>query len=484
MSDHKRESFHCAAFPGRTAGVVLHVSSLPGTGPIGSLGVGARTWIDFLAEAGFGWWQICPLGPTGYGDSPYQPLSAFALNPYFIDLDDLVEGGLVTADEVRAVVHTTSVDYSNLWHVLRPLLDLAAQRGTEKPERLMRWGNLEAFRARESNWLRDWESFSAHREANNFCAPSAWNSVTKDPQAGTRAAILQCILAAQWERLRAYAHARGVRILGDEPIYVSADGCDRWAHPELFSADAVAGVPPDYFSVDGQLWGNPLYTWERHAADGFAWWRARVGADLRRFDAVRIDHFRGLCDYWAVPRSATTARDGEWRPGPGLAFFQALGDLPLVAEDLGELSPGVHTLRADARLPGMSVLQFGFPPTPDNPHHPDAITTDRVAYTGTHDNDTTVGWFAGLDAPTAASVRTAFGEGPIHQMALQAALRSPAVAAFTPAQDLLGLGSEARLNTPGQPEGNWTWRMSDEQLQSLRAQKAQWSALLRATGRA
>ena len=484
MSDLKQEPFRCAAFPARTAGVVLHVSSLPGDGPIGSLGAETRAWIDFLADAGFGWWQVCPLGPTGYGDSPYQPLSVFALNPYFVDLADLVEGGLLTADEVGAVARAGAVDYGHLWQRLRPLLELAARRGTENPGCLARWGDLAEFRAREVGWLRDWERFCAGREANTFRSPDRWDRDGGDLQAGDRAAILQLILASQWERLRAYARSRGVRILGDEPIYVSADGCDRWAHPELFARDDVAGVPPDYFSADGQLWGNPLYDWERHAADGFAWWRARVGADLRRFDAVRIDHFRGLCDYWAVPRTAKTAREGEWRPGPGLAFLRALGDLPLVAEDLGELSPGVHTLRAAARLPGMSVLQFGFPPTPDNPHHPAAITADRVAYTGTHDNDTTPGWFASLDTPTTEAVRAVLGKGAIEERALRAVIDSPAIAAFAPAQDLLGLGSEARLNTPGQPEGNWSWRMSADQLRELRTRATHWHALLRAAGRA
>jgi len=475
--------FRCHAFPRRTAGVVLHVSSLPGEGPVGALGAGARAWIDFLAEAGFGWWQVCPLGPTGYGDSPYQPLSAFALNPYFIDLDDLVAGGLLGAAEIDSLGRRGQVDYGELWHGLRPLLDLAAQRGAEKPARLARWGDLAAFREREAGWLRDWERFSALRAANGFRAPEQWTQGEADADARARAAVLQLIVAAQWDAVRSHARARGVRILGDEPIYVSADGCDRWAHPELFATDAVAGVPPDYFSADGQLWGNPLYAWERHADDGFAWWRARVGADLRRFDAVRIDHFRGLCDYWAVPRGSATAREGEWRTGPGLGFFNALGELPLIAEDLGDLNEAVHALRSAARLPGMSVLQFGFPRTPDNPHHPAAITPDRVAYTGTHDNDTTTGWFDALDAPDAGAVRAQLGEGPVADRALEAVVTSPAIAAFAPAQDLLRLGSEARLNTPGRAEGNWTWRMTGGQLRALRGRAGEWRALLRSAGR-
>lgn len=462
------EAYRCAAFPRRTAGAVLHTTSLPGAGPVGDLGAAARAWVDALAEAGLGWWQLCPLGPTGYGDSPYQPLSTAALNPHLVDLGELAAEGLVTADELaRLGPPSDRVDYGLLWTELRPLLARAAERAARDPARLARWGDLAAFREREAPWLTEWCRFSALREANGFKAPPDWGRADPEEGAERRAVILQLIADAQWRGLREHARRRGVRLLGDMPIYVSADGCDRWSRPGLFSIDEVAGVPPDYFSEEGQLWGNPLHDWDRQAADGFAWWRARVERDLRLFDAARIDHFRGLCDYWAVPRGAVSAREGRWRPGPGMAFFRALGERPLVAEDLGLLSPGVHALRAEAGLPGMAVLQFGFPRTEDNPHHPEAITADRVAYTGTHDNDTTEGWFAGLPPEAAAEARAAIGEGRPSEAVWRAVLASPAIAAFAPAQDLLGLGSEARLNTPGVAQGNWTWRMTRGQLEEL-----------------
>ena len=476
-------SFTCSAFPKRTAGVVLHVSSLPGHGPIGNFGSSARAWIHFLSQAGFTWWQVCPLGPTSYGDSPYQPLSAFALNPYFIDLEDLAEGGLLTSEEISNFTEGQNIQYGYLWEKLRPLLDLAAQRGAEDPRRLKHWGDLAAFRDSEKDWLRDWEKFSALRESNAFREPQRWTIHTVDESIATRAAVLQLIASTQWQRLCAYSQTQGVHILGDEPIYVSADGCDRWAHPELFSDDLVAGVPPDYFSADGQLWGNPLYNWPRHSEDNFAWWHSRIQKDLERFSAIRIDHFRGLFDYWAVAKAATHAREGEWLPGPKMAFFNAIGNLPLVAEDLGELSAGVHGLRREAKLPGMSVLQFGFPLTKDNPHHPSTITEDRVAYTGTHDNDTMIGWFNQLTPEEQSTVRSTLGEGPIATEALKAVVSSPAIAAFAPAQDLLRLSSEARLNTPGKATGNWTWRMTVSQLAALSSRADDWKSLLRSVNR-
>jgi len=469
MTTPSDEAYRCAAFPARTAGAVAHVTSLPGEGPVGDLGAASRRWVDALAASGLGWWQLCPLGPTGYGDSPYQPLSTSALNPHLIDLAELVAQGLATREDVsRLGPATPAVDYGLLWTELRPLLARAADLAARDPARLEAWGDLAAFREREKGWLPGWCRFAALREANGFKAPSAWGRTEPEPGAETRAAILQLVADAQWSRLREHAGRRGVRLLGDMPIYVSSDGCDAHQRPELFTRHEVAGVPPDYFSEDGQLWGNPLHDWERQAADGFAWWRARVERDLRLFDAARIDHFRGLCDFWAVPRAATSAREGRWRPGPGMALFEALGDRPLVAEDLGLLSPGVHALRAQAGLPGMAVLQFGFPRTEDNPHHPETITPDRIVYTGTHDNDTTEGWFAGLSPEVAREARAALGEGDIAQAAWRTALASPAIAAFAPAQDLLGLGSEARLNTPGVAQGNWVWRMTTGQLERLR----------------
>jgi len=483
-------AFRCRAFPTRTAGVLLHVTALPGAGPVGSLGAPARRFVDFLAEAGFGWWQVCPLGPTGYGDSPYQALSVFAGNPYLLDLADLRARGLVSAEELAALgPHDAArVDFGRLWNVLRPLLGLVGRRAATA---LADDPGFARFRLEQSGWLEDWARFSALREANGFTAPDAWTDLTADPARANEAAALQFLFADQWRSLRAYARDRGVRLFGDEPIYVSADGCDAKFRPELFQLDgagrpvAVAGVPPDYFAEDGQLWGNPLYAWERHAADGFAWWKARVHHDLGLFDAIRIDHFRGIHDYWSVPAGAANARGGRWRAGPDLAFTRALGDLPLVAEDLGLLSPGVDVLRQAAGLPGMSVLQFGFGgDLAGNPHHPANITVDRVVYTGTHDNETLAGWLAQASAEERTRLDERYGPlaDPVRALA-EAVLASPAVAAFLPAQDLLGLGSSARFNTPGQAQGNWSWRLTEAQQATLAAQAPGWRATLARTGR-
>ena len=448
-----------------------------------------RRFVDALAAAGFGWWQVCPLGPTGYGDSPYQALSVFAGNPYLLDLADLRARGLVTAEELADVRPTPEgrVDFGRLWTTLHPLLDRVGQRAAET---LRDDPGFARFRREQAGWLDDWVRFAALRAANDFTAPTAWTTTVAAPTAEEAAAALQFVFAEQWAALRAYARARGVRLFGDEPIYVSADGCDAKFRPELFQLDAagrptaVAGVPPDYFAADGQLWGNPLYAWERHAADGFAWWKARVRHDLGLFDAIRIDHFRGIHDYWSVPAEAPNAREGAWCAGPDLAFTRALGDLPLVAEDLGLLSPGVETLRVAAGLPGMAVLQFGFGgETAGNPHYPPNIAADRLAYTGTHDNDTLVGWLAQASAEERRSLEELYGPDPSADRLVQAVFDSPAVAAFVPAQDLLGLGAEARFNTPGNPQGNWDWRLTDAQLDALAAQAPERRAALARSGR-
>lgn len=486
-----REAFRCRAFPRRSAGVLAHPTSLAGAGPVGSLGEEAHAFIDLLAEAGFGWWQVCPLGPTGYGDSPYQALSVFAGNPYLLDLRSLRELGLLTAAEAAGLArgHDGDTDYGRLWNELRPALDKAAERAASA---LRTDRAFAAFVEKERPWLEDWTHFMALREEHTFRAPSAWDrSRRPDPAASERAAALQYLFAVQFGKLREHASRRGVRIFGDEPIYVSADGCDAWSRPALFDLDeagrprTVAGVPPDYFCADGQLWGNPLYRWKRHAEDGFAWWRSRVRHDLGRFDAVRIDHFRGLHDYWSVPAGAADARGGEWLDGPGMAFITALGDAPLVAEDLGMLSPGVEVLRKEAGLPGMSVLQFGFGgPKEGNPHHPENVTEDRVAYTGTHDNDTLMGWLDAASETERLALREAFrGRDPSADDLVRSVLSSPAVAAFLPAQDLLGLGGTARFNSPGRADGNWRWRMTAQDRGRLESKAAELRLLLEACGR-
>ena len=470
--------------------MLLHPTALPGPGPVGSIGAEARGFIDILADAGFTWWQVCPLGPTGYGDSPYQALSVFAGNPYLLDLADLAARGLLTASEVAALGrgHDQGTDYGRLWRDLRPALQRAARRGAVALEQDAAFAR---FRERQAGWLDEWCRFAALREANGFTAPSQWTIAVAPADLATEAAVLQFLFAEQWARLRAYARSKGVRLFGDEPIYVSADGCDARMRPELFQLDdsgrptAVAGVPPDYFAADGQLWGNPLYDWPRHAADRFAWWRSRVRHDLELFDAIRIDHFRGLHDYWSVPAGAPNAREGCWRDGPGLAFTDALAGLPLVAEDLGLLSPGVDVLRRTAGLPGMSVIQFGFGGPPEgNPHFPANITADRIVYSGTHDNDTVAGWYALASREERERAEACLGPMTSPHLAVaEAALASPGIAAFLPVQDLLGLGSESRFNTPGNPHGNWSWRLSDRQMATLAASAGAWRRRLKATGR-
>ena len=477
-------AYRCRAFPERAAGVLLHLTALPGSGPVGSLGAEARHFIDFLSQAGFTWWQICPLGPTGYGDSPYQALSVFAGNPYLLDLTDLRKRGLLTDYEVKTLQRgdETKVNYGRLWEQLRPLLALAAERGVKVYQNNHLFIS---FCQREHHWLADWCNFSALREQNLFTSPEHWKIKEINPSLAQGAAVLQFIFSEQWSELKKYAAKHGVKLLGDEPIYVSDDGCDRWAHPELFQLNAegkpafVAGVPPDYFSEDGQLWGNPLYDWSRHAADGFQWWRARVHHDLNLFEAVRIDHFRGIHDYWRVPAQAKNARGGQWCAGPDIDFIKALGDLPLVAEDLGLLSPGVEILRQKSKLPGMSVIQFGFSEIEGNPHHPENITTDRVVYTGTHDNDTLKGWLKNCSEKERAHLNP-FIENSANPLStlMTIALDSDAICAIIPAQDLLELNSESRFNTPGHAQGNWSWRMNDQHLVSLFSQVENWQLRL------
>jgi 4-alpha-glucanotransferase len=466
-------AFRCRAFPQRSAGVLLHPTALPGPGPIGTLGAEAHRFIEALAAGGFTWWQVCPLGPTGYGDSPYQALSIFAGNPYLLDLADLQRRGFLTTAEVAGIHRGADqqTNYGRLWHELRPLLKRAGGRAAGA---LAHDARFLKFQTDQAAWLPAWCQFSALREQNGFTAPAAWTLSVADATLCAEAAALQFLFAEQWQALRAQAQRHGIRLMGDEPIYVSADGCDVRAHPRLFQLDAqgrptaVAGVPPDYFAEDGQLWGNPLYDWTAHAADGFAWWRARVEHDLQLFDAVRIDHFRGLCDYWSVPADAPNARGGTWHDGPGRAFTLAMGDLPLVAEDLGLLSPGVDLLRKASGLPGMAVLQFGFGRSSDNPHHPDNVTADRVVYTGTHDNDTLRGWLGTATPEEQANLKELLGAvDDVPTALVDAVLRTPAVCAILPVQDLLGLGSAARFNTPGNPQGNWTWRLTDAEFAEL-----------------
>lgn len=439
-----------AALAARRSGVLLHPTALPGPG--GALGSRARALIDWLADAGFSVWQVLPLGPVASDGSPYWSRSDMAGNTALID------------------------------------------RG-EVPRREQEAADFERFCQANAHWLEDYALFEALSRQQRGAPWWEWPAALRDraPAALGEARVVhaaaldherheQWIFSRQWAQLRAYARSRGVLLFGDLPIYVAPDSVSTWSQREQFelASDgrpaALAGVPPDYFAIDGQLWGNPLYRWAQAERDGFAFWRARLAAQIRRFDLVRIDHFRGLAAYWSVPAGASTAREGHWRIAPGAELLRVLeGDLqalPLVAEDLGVITPDVTELRERFGLPGMRVLQFGFDGNAGNPHLPHNLARNEVVYSGTHDNDTSLGWYRGLDAESEARVNLYLGCSS-EQMPLalvRAALASVAQLAIVPVQDLLALGSEARFNVPGTAHGNWQWQLAEGALDAALAQ--------------
>ncbi|MEM7082682.1 MAG: 4-alpha-glucanotransferase [Pseudomonadota bacterium] len=481
----------------RRAGALLHITSLPGDYGVGSIGVDARRFVDALCAMGLTAWQFLPLGPTAYGDSPYQPLSTFAGNELLIDVADLLGDGLVQDAEVSALraLPSTETDYSALIPAKRAVLATVAeafdQRATPELQR-----RLAAFvSAPEQHWLSDYALFRVlKREFGEQCWldwPASFRQrdavcladFAGQHQAAIRAEeVLQFLFHDQWQRLVAYANKQGVLLLGDVPIYLALDSADAWANRELLEVDDdgrpqnVAGVPPDYFSEDGQLWGNPLYNWAYHADTGFSWWIARLRAAASRAACVRLDHFRGLESYWSVPSGASSARDGQWLSGPGDAFFfavkQALPNLALVAEDLGLITPEVEQLRDRHALPGMVVLQFKIDDDGFDPTH---VPSYCVCYTGTHDNDTTHGWFHGAPGDTrsaedirstqhAALALTGGSADTIARDVVHMALASDACLCIVPMQDFLELGSFARFNTPGESGANWRWRLEKDQI--------------------
>jgi 4-alpha-glucanotransferase len=493
-------------FP-RSSGLLLHPTALPGNGPCGDLGDAAHAFVDFLAAAGQSVWQVLPLGVTGFGDSPYQCFSAFAGNPHLVSPARLVERQHLDARTLERLPDrkAASADFGAAHEASRTIAASLASRFETANGREL----LAAFRSR-TPWLADYALFMALREAHGGRPWQAWPDPVRrrepDALAEARRALARPILEhevmqwafdEQWRELRAHAHARGVSLLGDAPIFVALDSADVWAHPELFELDAderptgVAGVPPDYFSATGQLWGNPLYRWEAHAADGFAWWAARLSALFAWVDRVRLDHFIGFVRYWEVPPDAPDARGGRWQPGPGEALFVSLarrfGALPLVAEDLGETGEDVAEMRDELGLPGMCVLQFAFDGDRDNPFLPRNHVANRVVYTGTHDNDTTHGWWSGLSDDERRTVRAELGPEPesmpgdIAWDLIAAGMGSPADTFIAPVQDVLSLGREARFNTPGSASGNWTWRLADGQLTPAHAERLR--ALSAASGR-
>ena len=468
----------------RSSGILMPITSLPSPWGVGTMGADARAFVDFLAEAGVSVWQVLPIVPTSYGDSPYQSFSTYAGNPYLIDLDDLAGDGLLRRDEYAGMDwgdNPERVDYGALYRERFNVLQRAVRRLEET-----RGEELAAFCDGQSAWLEDYALFMALKDAHNGAPWESWERPlrVRDPQAIEDARVrlrrevsfwkgVQFLFFEQWDRLHALATRRGIRIMGDVPFYVALDSADVWSHPEQFQLDddlrprEIAGVPPDGFSAIGQLWGNPLFAWDRMKADGYEWWCDRIAFQLSLYDTLRIDHFRGFDTYFAIPAGAVTAADGRWRNGPGVELFRVLekrlGACDIVAEDLGYLTPSVHKLLADSGFPGMRVLEFAFD-TRDgtgSEYLPYAYPTNCVAYVGTHDNDTALGW---LETAPIDDVRLAreylhldASEGEGWGM-MRAIWASAADLAIVQMQDLLGLGSEARMNTPSTLGNNWCWR--------------------------
>jgi 4-alpha-glucanotransferase len=469
----------------RSSGILLHVTSLPGPHGIGDLGPAAYAWVDRLAAAGQAWWQILPLGPTGYADSPYQCLSAFAGNPNLISLESLVEEGLIKAKDLpKDDLPRGEVDYDRLTPLKAAATGLAYEQ-FKRGSAPQLAAPFEEFCQGERDWLDPFALFVALKERHEGKPWYEWPAEHQRYEAKNLAPVRRELVAPielhkfrqfmffrQWQALRDYAHKRDVKFIGDIPIFVSGDSADVWSRSELFQLDQhrrptfVAGVPPDYFSETGQLWGNPLYAWEQHAKTGYAWWIDRLRSTLKTVDLVRLDHFRGFEAYWAVPAGDKTAENGSWEPGPGEALFHklndALGELPLIAEDLGVITPPVNALRQKFQLPGMRILQFAFGGAQEDRFFPHNFHQPTVVYTGTHDNETTVGWYAGLTAEEKRFLDR-YAPGASRDPAwtlIRLAWASIADLAITPLQDVLRVGNEARMNLPGTTGGNWRWRVS------------------------
>jgi 4-alpha-glucanotransferase len=477
----------------RSSGVLLHVSSLASYGGIGDLGPAAHEFVAFLAAAKQHVWQVLPLCPTGYGNSPYAGSSAFAGNPSLISLELLSNWGWIDGKRIAGLAgRSGNVDFNEVEARKLPLLYEAAEsfldRGPQDPKLAEHWAEFEEFCRTEADWLIDYAFYAVLRKEFNTGAWTAWPEPVRKrrPEALAQIAqkhgrplakeqVLQFAFSKQWNGLRKAAAAHGIRILGDVAIFVNMDSSDVWMHPELFELDKdlkpirIAGVPPDYFSPTGQRWGNPLYRWDVLEENGFDWWIGRVRRACALYDIVRLDHFRGFEAYWAIPAAEETAINGTWVKAPGLKLFKALeaalGPLPLVAEDLGLITPEVEALRLEMRMPGMKVIQFGFSDKGAHMHLPHQYTPDTVAYTGTHDNDTTQGWWNSIDKATRSAVEAYVGPVPIRNEVgrpvwplIRAVEASVAELAVVPVQDLLELGSEARMNTPAVGAGNWGWR--------------------------
>jgi 4-alpha-glucanotransferase len=467
----------------RKSGILLHPTSLPGELGIGNLGNGAYRFADFLAESGQQLWQILPLGPTGFGHSPYQTYSSMAGNPLLISLQACVEQGWLVSGDLQNSPRFPAgrVDFDAVIPFQRKLLRKAAetffQRGSDPLRK-----EFEGFCAKENHWLETFASFAVLKEANENRSWTNWDpGENAEAQDILDQKFIQFEFFRQWKALKKYCNERGIEIIGDIPIFVAHDSADVRANPQLFDLDeegnpkTVAGVPPDYFSKTGQRWGNPLYRWDAMEETGYGWWIERVKSALNMVDVIRLDHFRGFEKYWRIPAECTTAVDGQWVEGPGDRLFQALekslGKLPFIAEDLGYITPEVHKLRDRWGFPGMRVLQFAFvDESPTNPHRPHNFIRNCVVYTGTHDNDTSAGWFAANARNRGRAEREAAllymggnGDNVVWNF-IRLALSSVANTAIVPMQDILGLGTEARMNRPSTIGNNWAWRMLEEDL--------------------
>ena len=499
----------------RSSGILLHPSSLPGRFGLGEIGPEAHRWLEWLAATKQRLWQMLPLGPTGYGNSPYQSLSSYAGNPLLISFDGLRNDGVLLPADLAMLpaFSDEKVEFGPAIEVRGAFLKLAARRFVKQTESspLLKHA-FDTFCNREAEWLDDWALFAALKQENGMSCWTDWPTeiASRQPQAIADAIIrlageveehkaLQFLFFRQWHRLRARAHELGIQLIGDIPIFAAHDSADVWAAPHLFHLDeagrptVVAGVPPDYFSATGQRWGNPLYKWELHKADNFAWWKSRLRATLRLVDVVRIDHFRGFAAYWEIPASEPTAVNGKWVEAPGAELFEALkgefgGNVPVIAEDLGIITPDVVALRDGQGFPGMRVMQFAFgSDTLAEDYVPENYPVDSVAYTGTHDNDTTIGLFRSGEGEnstrTAAQIEaerrgilnyTGTDGSALNWDFIERVWASKSDFALCPMQDVMGLGSESRMNVPGQSGDFWTWRfkwedVTPEMVQRLRA---------------
>ena len=481
----------------RFSGLLLHISSLPSFGGIGDLGPAAYEFADFLAASKQRLWQVLPLSPTGYGNSPYAALSAFAGNPLLVSLELLADRGWIDTERLAGLPgRSGNVDFEAVSAKKLPLIEEAARNFIHNHSS-EDWSRFQGFCSVNATWLNAWAEYLVLRRKFDYAGWNQWPEPLKhrEPQAleqlraehGEDLAVAQAIQFAfdeQWGALREYCSARGIRFIGDVAIFVNYDSADVWTHPDLFELDEslapvrVAGVPPDYFSATGQRWGNPLYKWEVLERNGFSWWVDRIRRARFLYDLIRLDHFRGFEAYWAIPAQDETAVNGEWIKAPGAALFerlrQELGELPFLAEDLGLITKEVDALREQFGFPGMKVLQFGFSGRGAHIHLPHRFVTNTVAYTGTHDNDTTRGWWEHGTSKTERAAVAAYleigGGSPVWPL-IRAAATSVAQYCLYPAQDILELSSEGRMNVPSRPTGNWSWRCPENALSPALAEK-------------